>query len=134
MEKTMESILNQIKVVVSDTLDQQNLFTPYHRKYKVIMKYNGHQFSCTYQCNVRFTPNVNDIIECIISDMYSYDNTTDMEDFAMEFGYELYDEYPKYNKETERIYKACKRTSEAMHKMFTDTELEMLSDELNGLY
>ena len=127
-------ILKQIKVKTETSENQNNLFTPCHRKYNVTVKYNGKQYSSTYQCNVRQTPNAKDIIECLLLDASSYDNAKDIKDFANEFGYELYeyDYGTKYNKETERIYKACKKTSEAIHRMFTDEEIETLYEELNA--
>jgi hypothetical protein len=132
----MKNILNQIKVTTEVSETQDNLFTPYHRKYKVVIKYNGKQYTTTYQCNAKHQPNPKDIIYCLLLDASSYDNANNIEDFANEFGYELYDDYGYgYNKETEKVYKACKKTSDAMHRMFTEEEMEsiyeVLDEELN---
>lgn len=126
-------MLEKIRVRIRKSENQDNLFTPYHRKYNVVVKYNGKQYSSTYQCNAKEMPKVKDIIYCLLLDASSYDNARDIEDFANEFGYELYeyDYVTKYNKETERIYKACKKTSEAMHRMFTDEEIDTLHEEFS---
>lgn len=125
-------ILKQIKVTTETSENQNNLFTPSHRKYDVVIKYNGKQYSSTYQCNARQTPNPKDIVECLLLDASAYDNAKDIEDFAKEFGYELYDyDCGDYDKETKRIYKACEKTSKAIHRMFTDEEIETLYEELN---
>ena len=65
-------------------------------------------------------PTKYDVLACL--DTYDYING--IEDFALEFGYNLYDNY----KETEKIYKACMKQSEKLHGLFTDEELEMLSE------
>lgn len=125
-------MLERIKMEIETHEEQTDLFTPCHRKYKVVIKYNGKQYTTTYQCNAKQTPKEKDIIECLLLDADSFDNTNGIEDFANEFGYELYDDYSYgYNKETERIYKACERTSKAIHRMFTDEEMEMIYEEVN---
>lgn len=126
-------MLEKITMEIETHESQTDLFTPYHRKYKVVIKYNGKQYTTTYQCNAKHNPKESDIIYCLLLDTSSYDNANDIKDFAEEFGYELYNDYGnKYNKETEKIYKACKKTSEAMHKMFTDSEMEMLYKEVDN--
>ena len=42
-----------------------------------------------------------------------------MEDFNFEFGYL-----------DDKAYKACKKTSKALHRLFTDEELAEIGDEL----
>lgn len=65
-------------------------------------------------------PTKYDVLACL--DTYDYING--IEEFAQEFGYNLEDNY----KETEKIYKACMKQSEKLHGLFTDEELEMLSE------
>ena len=64
-------------------------------------------------------PTKYDVLACL--DVYDY--IDGLEDFANEFGYDLCDN----RKETEKIYKACMKQSEKLHELFTDEELEMLS-------
>ena len=118
-------MLEKIKFNYEVAEKQNELFTPAHRKYVCIIKYNGKQYTFNYQCNPNHTtPNVKDCIECLLSDAFAYDNAKDIFDFADEFGYVV-------NKETERIFKACKKTSNAIHRLFTDEELEELESETN---
>ena len=63
-------------------------------------------------------PSKYDILACL--DTYDYIN--DIKDFALEFGYNIYD------KETEKTYNACMRQSKKLHNLFTDEELEMLAE------
>ena len=125
-------ILNQIKTTIETSENQNNLFTPSHRKYDVVVKYKGKQYTTTYQCNVKEMPKVKDIMYCLLLDANCYDTTRDIKDFAEELGYELYDyDCGDYNKETKRVYNACKKTSEEMHRLFTSEEMEMLYEETN---
>ena len=125
-------MLEKIKVKIETSENQTKLFTPCHRRYNVVIMYNGKRYSSTYQCNIKETPTTKDIMYCLLLDANCYDTTRDIKEFAEEFGYELYDDdYDGYNKETERVYKACKKTSEAMHRLFTDEELETLYNETN---
>ena len=65
-------------------------------------------------------PSKYDILACL----ETYDYIDGIEDFSSEFGYDIEENY----KETEKIYKACMKQSEKLHGLFTDEELEMLSE------
>ena len=118
-------MLEKIKFNYEVAEKQNELFTSHHRKYACKIVYNKKQYSFNYQCNPNYTtPNVKDCIVCLLSDTFDYDNAKDIFDFADEFGYVV-------NKETERIFKACKKTSNAIHRLFTDEELEELANEIN---
>lgn len=67
-------------------------------------------------------PTKYDVLACL--DTYDYINN--IEDFANEFGYDICDD--EDYKETEKIYKACMKQSEKLHGLFTDEELEMLTE------
>lgn len=64
-------------------------------------------------------PTKYDVLACLDT----YDYICGIEDFANEFGYDLYEDY----KETEKIYKACMKQGAKLHGLFTDEELEMLA-------
>lgn len=64
-------------------------------------------------------PTKYDVLACL--DTYDYING--IEDFANEFGYDLYEDY----EEVKKTYKACMKQSEKLHGFFTDEELEMLA-------
>lgn len=65
-------------------------------------------------------PKKYDVLACL----ETYDYIDSLEDFAKEFGYDIEEDY----KGTEKIYKACMKQSEKLHGLFTDEELEMLSE------
>ncbi len=113
-------MLNKIKFSYREADEQVGLFTPCHTLFKCKIKVDGLQFTFNYQCNTAYTePNLCDCMYAIISDMEAYDACRDIEDFNFEFGY-LGD----------KEYKACKKTSKALHRLFTDEELAEISDEL----
>ena len=72
--------------------------------------------AANYEENKR--PSKYDILACLDT----YDYIYRLEDFASEFGYDMED------KETKRTYNACMRQSKKLHGLFTDEELEMLSE------
>ena len=118
-------MLEKIKFNYEVAEEQNELFTSHHIKYACKIVYNKKQYTFDYQCNPNYiTPNVKNCVECLLSDTFAYDNAKDIFDFADEFGYVV-------NKETERIFKACKKTSNAMHRLFTDEEFEELENEIN---
>lgn len=98
-------------------------FTPNHTIFDCVITYNKKSYKFEYQCNVNFEkPTVERVIDCLILDTISYDEY-DIAEFAKEFGYDDL-------AEAKRIYKACGKTSKAIHKMFTDTELTEINDDL----
>lgn len=106
--------------------EQDNLFTPNHTKFKCKIKYMGLQYTFDYQCNTtHMHPNLNDCMECIISDMFAYEDALDVIDFCNEFGYE--------DSKGLKVYKACKKVSKALHRLFTDEEIEAIRYEIEGI-
>ena len=63
-------------------------------------------------------PSKYDVLACLDT----YDYIQGIEDFAFEFGYDIED------RKTEKTYNACMRQSKELHWLFTDEELEMLSE------
>ena len=55
-------------------------------------------------------------------DCQAYDDYTDIQDFADAFGYEKI-------KDLLKVYNGCKKTSEALHNIFDNDELEQLYTE-----
>ena len=85
----------------------------------------GLQYTFDYQCNTSATyPNLKDCMECIIGDMMAYDGAVDVVDFCNEFGYE--------DIKGVKAYKACKKVSKALHRLFTDEEIDEMMGEIEG--
>ena len=113
-------MLNKIKFSYKEADKQEGLFTPSHTLFKCKIKVDGLQYTFPYQCNTAHTePNLYDCLYALISDMDCYDASRDMEDFNFEFGY--FDD---------KAYKACKRTSKALHRLFSDEELGIITAQL----
>lgn len=121
-------ILDKIKFTYEKALNPKTKkFTPNHTIFDCKIVYNKKSYKFEYQCNAKFEmPTLERVIECLILDAESYDNSIDIADFANSFGYEL--------DEARRIYKACEKTSKALYRIFTDTELTEINDDLYYCY
>ncbi|MBR2832996.1 MAG: hypothetical protein IKE75_00905 [Bacilli bacterium] len=115
-------MLNKIKFSYREADNQSNLFTQYHTRFKCKIKYCGLSFTFPYQCNTEHDiPNLVDCLRAIISDMDCYDSCGgDMSDFNWEFGYT-----------DDKAYKGCKRISKALHRLFTDEEINKIYKEID---
>ena len=117
-------MLNKIKFSYKEADKQDNLFTPYHTNFKCKIKIDGCQFTFLFQCNTAYTtPNLLDCINAIMRDMDAYDICRNLSDFCSEFGYDDI-------VQAEKAYKACKKTSKALHRLFTEEELAEIGEEL----
>ena len=113
-------MLNKIKFSYRMADKQEGLITLSHTLFKCKIKVDGLQYTFNYQCNTAHdTPNICDCMYALISDMDCYDSARDMEDFNFEFGY--FDD---------KAYKACKKTSKALHRLFTDDEIYQITEEI----
>lgn len=116
-------MLNKIKFSFKVADKQVELFTPNHTLFKCKIKVDGCQFTFYYQCNTAYiTPNLLDCMYAIMSDMDCFDTSRDVVDFCNEFGYD--------DAKGIKAYKSCKKTSKALHRLFTDEELAEIGDEL----
>ena len=119
-------MLEKINFSYTESENQNNLFTPHHTNFDCMIKYNGKQFKFPYQCNTAYSmPNAKDCIYAILMDAMSFNDASDILDFANEFGYDLYEDAKKVTK----VYKACERAYNSLHRLFTDAELSELEEE-----
>ena len=95
----------------------------YRWKYNCKLERGGKSYSfpffdsvANYEKDER--PSKYDVLACLDT----YDYIQGIEDFVLEFGYDIED------KETKRIYNACMKQSEKLHGLFTDEELEILAE------
>ena len=117
-------MLNKIKFTYKVADEQQGLFTLSHTLFKCKIKVDGCQFTFPYQCNTGVSqPNLLDCLYSIISDMDCYDTSRNLADFCDELGFTNF-------ADAEKAYKACKKTSKALHRLFTDEELAQIGEEL----
>ena len=119
-------MLNKIKFSYKVADSQDGLFTPNHTKFKCKIKVNGVQWTFDYQCNTNYMyPTLKDCMDCVLGDMMAYDNARDVIDFCNEFGYA--------DVQGLKAYKGCKKASKALHRLFTDSELDELWEEVEGI-
>ena len=114
----------KIKVLSSKVVSGQY---GYHKQYYLQLSYKDNKYNFiffdsiyNYQNNKKL--NKEDALYCVLMDCKSYDNYTDVQDFADAFGYEKI-------KDLLKAYNGCKETSEALHNIFDNDELEQLYTE-----
>ena len=123
-------MLNKIAFIYEEAENQSNTFTPYHTRYDCVIKYgtNGKPYRFDYQCNPDHElPNIKDVMYSLLSDAMAYDEADNIFDFCDDLGYDCIDNYD----EAIKIYNACKKTSIALHNMFTDAEIQSIETETN---
>ena len=133
-----QTISNTVKGIKINVLNSKVVVSPFHektyycRKYYIRLSYKGNDYRFTYHDSVNayknnIPLNKKDVMYCILSDMGCYESSRDMEDFIYSFGYDNID--LKTYKEGMKAFKGCKKTSEKLHAIFTDYELEQLQNE-----
>ena len=135
MKQTISNTVKGIKinVLASEVVVSPFLEKTYHcRKYYVKLSYKGNDYKFTFHDSVHayknnIPLNKKDVMYSVLSDMGCYESSRDMEDFIYSFGYDNQD-LATY-KQGMKAYKACKKTSEKLHAIFTDNELEQLQEE-----
>lgn len=85
-------------------------------------KYNFNFFDSVYSYCNNIKLDKKHALYCVLMDCRAYDDYTDIQDFADAFGYEKI-------KDLLKAYDGCKKTSEALHNIFNNNELEQLYTE-----
>ena len=114
----------KIKILSSKVVSGQY---GYHKKYYLQLayknnKYNFNFFDSVYNYRNNIKLDKENALYCVLMDCQAYDNYTDIQDFADAFGYEKI-------KDLLKAYNGCKKTSEALHNIFDNDELEQLYSE-----
>ena len=124
----MSNILDKIDFGYDVSTNQDKCWTRYHRCYECdISRLGVYWTGIEYQCNIESVPTKEYVLESLLCDMDAYESSVDLADFLFEFGY-------CGNIENLRkgikAYDACKRTTNMMHAMFSNEELEELREIL----
>lgn len=101
---------------------------PGARSWKVTLKNpRGRTLTIPYSMGPALTgePELEDVLECVISDALCYRGVGSIEEFASEFGYEL--ESRGDLDRLKRAYNACKRYSERLETWLTEEEFEAMA-------
>lgn len=88
--------------------------------YKVTVSRNGNSYTYKFHDSIHNTvngiePDEYDVLSCV----EKYD-VGSIEDFCSEFGYEMYDDYGRPNKNVSRIYNAVVREVDGINRVFGD--------------
>ena len=125
-------MLKKIAFIYEEAKKQENKFTPYHTVFDCAIQYgtNCEPYRFTYQCNTDYNmPNIKDIMYSLMMDSQTYEfEYNDAFDMACGLGYDYYEEKEK----VDNIWKSCKETCEALHRMFSQDELDELAEEVDN--
>lgn len=91
-------------------------------EYSVTLQYNGNCITMTYHDNYLNEGDRDDFLYALLMDSLAYEDCQNVNDFMLEFGYEDI-------KQATKIYKACERQYNKLHRLFTEKEIEQLQDE-----
>lgn len=94
--------------------------------FKVTLKKEGKQYSFNFGQSIAEganEPTLYDVLTCL----QKYE-VGSLEDFCGDFGYEMYNDYGRTNKETERIYKSVCKEFKGMQRLFSSDELDLLAE------
>ena len=91
-------------------------------EYKIFISYKGHWAWFTFHDNFENKSTLKDWLYCLILDMNAYEFSRDEYDFARNYGYADED-----ISKARKAYRACEKTAEKLHKIFSEQELDLLS-------
>jgi len=91
--------------------------------FRITLTYKKHKCWFFFNDNYMNKSIKKDFLYCLYLDATAYDECKDdILSFAWQFGYEI-----ESMQKTRRIYSACKKQSERLHRLFNDEEVELLS-------
>ena len=91
-------------------------------EYSVVLRYNGNCITMLYHDNYLNESGKDEFLYALLMDGLAYENCFNLADFMVEFGYEDEDKARK-------VYKACERQCNKLHRLFTVEEIEQLQEE-----
>ena len=77
-------------------------------------------------------PDPKNVLDCILGDTFGFINEPDFESFCSTFGYDVYDDYGRRNKNAYRIFRTCEEIATKMQLLFTIDELEKIDEEIRN--
>ena len=93
-------------------------------EYSVVLKYNGNSITMLFHDNYRNESEKDEFLYALLMDAMAYEDCPNLADFMGELGYD-YDQ----REEAEKVYKACKRQYNKLHRLFTEEEIKELQNE-----
>lgn len=118
LTKQQEEFLNKIKATKT-YLDKSTMTSG--NKYYITLQYNKKRISFHFNDNIYNDSDKNDFLHCLLYDSEAYSYTYNFADFMNELGLEN-------ESDAKKIYNACKRQYARLHKLFNESEIEMLEE------
>ena len=92
--------------------------------YRVTISYNGNWCRFVFNDNYQNKANKEDFLYCLWLDASSFEECRDVYDFAHSF---CYDRACTPMSEVRKIYRACEKQSERLHRLFNENEINLIS-------
>ena len=93
-------------------------------EYSVVLKYNGNSITMLFHDNYLNESGKDDFLYALLMDAMLYEDCPNLADFMGELGYDY-----EQRKEAQKVYKACERQYNKLHRLFTEKEIEELQNE-----
>ena len=93
-------------------------------EYRVYLSYNGKKCSLSYHDNYLNKVEKSNVIYCLLMDAMAYESSMNFDDFCNEFGYST-----GSITDTLKAYKGCKKNYDKVHRLFSESEIEILLEE-----
>lgn len=95
-------------------------------KSMIYITYNKNTISFMYHDNYLNKSDLEQFLDALFIDAESYDSSTDVIDFMLNFGYDS-------KTEAQKIYKACEKQHARLNKLFNEHEQEQLKKLIDHL-
>lgn len=136
MKKTYVLKCGEVTATAKNQKVTDKMLCGMHFAYTIELKKDGVKKSFTFHDSVyNYRRNqgpteemINDAVDCILSDAFSYENAADVYDFAEEFGYD----YEEEEKDVNRIYNGCKKTYYKLSEILDAEGMMELSEVVRG--
>ena len=90
-------------------------------EYRITLTYKGKKAVFRFHDNYLNKSDKSDFIRCLLLDAEAYNNCRDVYDFMSDFGYTSI-------RDAQKVYRACEKQSEKVHRLFNEQEIQILSE------
>lgn len=129
--KTLKDFIkeNNIRMSYERVEENPNMNWSSARHYKTILKMDNRQMTVYFSMGLGLShePTIEEVLDCIAMDSFSYLNDDSFEDFCKEFGYDI------FNKQHKKVYDNIMKQGKKAEKFLTRPLLEELVYEVERL-
>ena len=115
---TLKELLSQIKCKKT-CIGKSKWSSGY--AYRITLTYKGKSCRFIFNDNFHDKSSKCDFLYCLILDAQSFENSKDYFDWCHDWCYDY------FSNKSRKVYEACKKQSERVHRLFNDEEIELLS-------